>query len=168
LGEVSEGSIRSGLLGEPPSEYYELIFPLCEQGAIDFVPIDWVELDVWLDFEPFQCEDGIRGQHLAKEWDHWFQKQLAACSSSEIPFNSIDFDEITRRKYDWLQQISPQSYHLQWVCRHLIMIQRIKNAIKQHEGQRILCIVGADHNHVIYEGLMEVEGIELIYPLRRG
>jgi hypothetical protein len=48
------------------------------------------------------------------------------------------------------------------------MIQRIKNAIKQHEGQRILCIVGADHNHAIYEGLMEVEGIKLVYPLRRG
>jgi hypothetical protein len=42
-----------GYWGEPASEYWELIFPLCEEHRIIFVPIDWFELDVWNDFDPF-------------------------------------------------------------------------------------------------------------------
>lgn len=164
--KYQEDKTNRGYWGEPSSEYYELVFPMCEQEGIDFVPIDWVELDVWLDFDPFQCEDASRGHEQANEWERWFQKQLATCASSEIPFNSFDFDAVTRLKYEWLEQISPQAYLIRWVCRHLIMIQRMKNAIMQHAGKRILCIVGADHNHAIYDGLIGVEGIELIYPLR--
>ncbi|PWW04889.1 hypothetical protein DFQ01_106174 [Paenibacillus cellulosilyticus] len=158
---------NQGYWGEPPSEYYELIFPLCERRGIVFVPIDWVELDVWLEFDPFQCGDEILGQELAEEWERWFRKQLATCANSEIPFNTVEFDAVTQQKYEWLQQINPQSHLIRWECRHLIMVQRMKNAIKQHEGKRILCIVGADHNHAIHEGLLGEEGIELIYPLSR-
>src|SRR5689334_11019837 len=42
-----------GYWGEPASEYWELIFPICEERGIDFVPIDWFELDVWNNFDPF-------------------------------------------------------------------------------------------------------------------
>lgn len=47
------------------------------------------------------------------------------------------------------------------------MIQRIKNAIKGHSEKKILCIVGADHNHSLYEGLITEKDIQLVYPLSR-
>ncbi|SYX82957.1 hypothetical protein [Paenibacillus alvei] len=42
----NDKSLR-GYWGEPASEYWDLISPLCEQHNIEFVPIDWFELDVW-------------------------------------------------------------------------------------------------------------------------
>ncbi|WP_253806022.1 hypothetical protein [Paenibacillus sp. Cedars] len=33
-----------GYWGEPASEYWDLIFPLCEEKKYEFVPMDWVEL----------------------------------------------------------------------------------------------------------------------------
>ena len=49
-----------GYWGEPASEYWDLIFPLCEELNIDFVPIDWVELDVWMDFDPFKNHNELQ------------------------------------------------------------------------------------------------------------
>lgn len=159
-------STYQGYWGEPPSEYWDLIFPLCEEMKYDFEPIDWVELDVWIDFDPFiGFIEPIRGEYNA-ELDRWFEKQLSTLNSSSLPFNSSEWDEVTKQKYAWLEQINPRSHLLRYVCRHLIMIQRIKNAALKHTGKRILCIVGADHNHSLYEGLVSERDIQLIYPLR--
>lgn len=157
-----------GYWGEPPSEYWNLIFPMCEERSYKFVPIDWVELDVWLDFDPFKHYEPSQQEHLNKELEDWWQKQLAASESSTLPFNSVAFDTITKQKYEWLKQIDPISHTVRWDCRHHIMIQRIKNAIREHPGQRILCITGADHNHALYEGLVTEKDLELIYPLNKG
>ncbi|TLS53934.1 hypothetical protein FE782_00855 [Paenibacillus antri] len=155
-----------GYWGEPPSEYWDLIFPLCEEKKYGFEPIDWVELDVWMDFDPFNgFNKEIRGEYNA-ELDRWFEKQLTALDSSVLPFNSTEWDNITKQKYLWLEKVNPQSHLFRYTCRHLIMIQRIKNAVKKHSGKRLLCIVGADHNYAVYEGLVSETGIQLIYPLR--
>ncbi|MWC27679.1 hypothetical protein [Paenibacillus sp. MMS18-CY102] len=155
-----------GYWGEPASEYWDLIFPLCEEEKIEFEPIDWVELDVWTDFDPFVSFEEHEQQQLNAEWEQWFERQLATCGSSVLPFNSYAFDAVTKQKYEWLERINPQAHMFRWTCRHLIMLQRIKNAMKKHADKRILCIAGADHNHVLYEGLMAEKGIQLVYPLR--
>ncbi|MZQ81276.1 hypothetical protein GQF01_03950 [Paenibacillus sp. 5J-6] len=158
--------ILRGYFGEPPSEYWDLIFPLCAELKFDFVPIDWVELDVWKDFDPFKPYSEEQRSSLNAELEQWFQRQLSTWNSSVIPFNSLEYDHITKQKYAWLEQINPESHVFRWTCRHQIMIQRIKNAIDRHQGKRILCIVGADHNHEIYEGLVKTKGIQLVYPLK--
>ncbi|WP_018756303.1 hypothetical protein [Paenibacillus terrigena] len=158
---------HQGYWGEPASEYWDLIFPLCKEKSFDFVPIDWVELDVWMDFDPFQSFDEFQRQALNDELEQWFQRQLSTWDTSSIPLNGAAYDTITKQKYEWLEQINPQAHLFRWVCRHLIMIQRIKNATKLHAGKRILCIVGADHNHALYEGLIAEQDIELVYPLRK-
>ncbi|MDO7908658.1 hypothetical protein Q5741_19910 [Paenibacillus sp. JX-17] len=155
-----------GYWGEPASEYWELIFPLCEERQIEFVPIDWVELDVWLDFDPFLNYEEEQQQQLNNELEQWFEKQLTACRSGLLPFNSADFDKVTTQKYEWLEQMNPRAQILRWECRHLIMIQRIRNAIRQHKGKRVLCIVGADHNHVLYKELSGEQDLHVVYPLR--
>ncbi|MEK8128044.1 hypothetical protein WMW72_09035 [Paenibacillus filicis] len=66
-----EDRTHRGYWGEPPSEYRELIFPLCEQEQVEFVPIDWVELDVWLDFDPFRGDDDNEREALKAELERW-------------------------------------------------------------------------------------------------
>lgn len=155
-----------GYWGEPPSEYWDLIFPLCEEMKYDFEPVDWVELDVWQDFDPFIGFNEQMHSEYNAELERWFEKQLTTLGSSILPFNSSDWDNVTKQKYVWLEEINPQSHLFRYVCRHLIMIQRIKNATRKHSEKRILCVVGADHNHALYEGLVSDRDIQLIYPLR--
>jgi hypothetical protein len=154
-----------GYWGEPASEYGELIFPLCEQKNIEFIPVDWVELDVCRDFDPFRKYSTAERDQLKRDLLQWDEKLYAVCNQSQIPFNSQLYDEITRAKYKWLEKLDPEVHLFRWLNRHLIMIQRIKNAIVLHDGKRLLCIAGAAHNHCYYEGLL-TEPIELIYPLR--
>lgn len=86
-------------------------------------------------------------------------------SIGNIPFNSDEFDELTKQKYDWLYQINPTAQNVRWGVRNQIMIQRVKNTYHLNPDKKILCIVGADHNYVFKEQLMK-EPIELIYPIR--
>lgn len=156
-----------GYWGEANSEYWELIFPLCEQQNYEFVPIDWAELDVWMDFDPFnRYEDRIR-EKLKQEQERWFHKQLLVCKNGSLPFNNLEYDRVTRDMYDWLAQVNPQSHLFRWVCRHLIMVQRVKNAVNQHKKGRILCIIGADHNYMLHDQLRLEQDIDLVYPLRK-
>lgn len=150
---------------EPASEYWRLIFPICEDRNIEFVPVDWLELDVWIDFDPSVKLTPKQKEQYELELSYWDERQLEICSQSPIPFNSFALDEITRAKYVWLSQINPEVHIFRWINRHLIMIQRIKNTIRKHQGKRILCIAGADHNPYFYDSLKDEE-IQLIYPLK--
>lgn len=154
-----------GYWGEPASEYWELVFPLCEEHNIPFVPIDWFELDVWNAFDPFNGYSDVERKELEQRDDHWFVEQMETYQFGEIPFNSKEFDRVTRQKYEWLHQVNAKAQNFRWVVRNQIMIQRVKNTIEAHPGKRILCIVGADHNYIFQEELM-IEPVELLYPLR--
>ncbi|MGF9695713.1 hypothetical protein [Paenibacillus sp. MABNR03] len=154
-----------GYWGEPASEYWELIFPLCEEYNIEFVPIDWFELDVWNNFDPFIGYSEVQREELEKTDDEWFLKQMNTYDAGNIPFNSVEFDEMTKRKYEWLNQVNPDAQNFRWVVRNQIMIQRVKNTCHSNPGKRILCVVGADHNYLFKEGL-NTEPIQLVYPLR--
>lgn len=37
----------SGILGETQNEYPHLIFPICQEKGIEFVPVNWFEEDVF-------------------------------------------------------------------------------------------------------------------------
>jgi hypothetical protein len=128
--------------------------------------LDWLEIDVWRDFDYFAVftkEERLKLEGLLSEW---CEKQFSICDQSTIPFNSFALDHVTKEKYEWLAIINPEVHQVRWVCRHLIMVQRINNAIAKFEGKRILCIAGADHNPYLSSNL-KGENIDLIYPLRR-
>ena len=154
-----------GYWGEPASEYWDLIFPLCEELNIKFVPIDWVELDVWNNFDPFATFSQEEANALKAVQDEWFEKQMRTFTSGSIPFNSDEFDEVTRQKYEWLYQLNPQAQNIRWDVRNLIMVQRVRNEVKCSPGKRILCIVGADHNY-FFKDELEKDTIQLIYRIR--
>ncbi|WNQ12285.1 hypothetical protein MJA45_04345 [Paenibacillus aurantius] len=154
-----------GYWGEPASEYGELIFPLCANRNIEFIPIDWFELDVWNNFDPFAKlseEEKKKGITMEEEW---FGKQMATSSFGSIPFNSKEFDQVTRKKYEWLEQWNLRSFNFRWTIRNLIMIERVKNTIGANQGKRILCLVGADHNYFFVDELKD-QDVEFHYPLR--
>jgi hypothetical protein len=149
---------------KPASEYYELIFPLCLQNDIEFVPIDWCELDIWFDFDPFVTFPVEKQDQLERQLKEWDEKIRSSWDKGCIPFNSNAYDTLARAKYEWLHSINPVAQNLQWVCRNLIMAQRIKNAVQLHEGKRILTIVGADHNYILRD-LLQGDNWILEYPL---
>ncbi len=159
-----EDNTDKGYWGEPASEYWDLIFPLCEEKKLDFVPIDWFELDVWnnfgadLDFSEDQKKDF---QVMEKDW---FAKQLQTSEYGKIPFNSKEFDVITKKKYEWLKDLNEKSYQLRWHIRNQIMVERVRNTYKKYPNKRILCTVGADHNY-FFEKELKQDSIEFIYPI---
>ncbi|WP_172193678.1 hypothetical protein [Saccharibacillus qingshengii] len=161
-----QNSLDRGYWGEPASEYYESIFPLCEEKGYAFEPIDWVELDVWNDFDPMRHYSEEARIKLEAKSGEWWEKQLAAAGKGTVAFNCEAFDETTRLKYQWLERLDAEAHAFRWTGRHIIMMQRIKNAIKRHPGKKMLCIVGADHNHVLNEELRKMEQLEVWYPLK--
>ncbi|WIV20318.1 hypothetical protein QPK24_06385 [Paenibacillus polygoni] len=154
-----------GYWGEPASEYGDLILPLCEEKQIQFIPIDWFELDVWNNFGPFvNLPDDQKNIYELMEKD-WFTEQLQTSLHGEIPFNSKEFDVITKQKYAWLKDLNERSYQLRWNIRNQIMVERVRNTYEKYPDKRILCTVGADHNYFFEEELRK-DPIEFIYPIR--
>lgn len=149
---------------EPASEYYDLIFPLCRSKNIEFIPIDWCELDVWFDFDPFVKFPKDKQDELERQLNQWDENIRSTWDKSPIPFNSDAYDTLAKEKYDWLYSINPKSQYVQWICRNQIMAQRIANAARLYKDRRILTIVGADHNYILHELLKDGEW-NLVYPL---
>ncbi|WEG14497.1 hypothetical protein PU629_09125 [Pullulanibacillus sp. KACC 23026] len=152
-------------MGETQPEYPKLIFPLCEENDINFVPINWFEEDIFEE-EPFDKFDYNTKMQLEERLDMWKDKQLSKWNQSDIPLNSLEYDDITKEMYSWLHSINPEVQNIVWSTRHYIMVARVKNAIKRYPNKRILCIHGADHNYWYYQSLKNEESIKLIYPLR--
>ena len=160
---LQEGNPK-GIYEETQNEYPNLIFPLCEEYNIKFVPINWFEFDVFkgrFDNAPIETRKQLESQLLK-----WTEEQLSSFDKGTIPFNSAEYDQITKEKYEWLHRVNPDVENINWNARHYIMIARVKNAIEQYKGKRILCIHGADHNYWYYESLKNIKNVEVIYPLR--
>jgi hypothetical protein len=129
------------------------------------VPINWFEEDVFQE-EPFSKFDIESKDQLEKKLFDWNQRQFSTWNKGTIPFNSLDYDAVTREMYEWLHNVNPDVQSIVWNARHYIMLARVKNAIRRHLGQRILCINGADHNYWYHQVLQKEKEIDVVYPLR--
>ncbi|MFB4166803.1 hypothetical protein [Virgibacillus sp. JSM 102003] len=154
-----------GILGETQNEYPNVIFPLCEENNIKFVPVNWFEEDVFEE-EPFDKFDFRAKKQLEEELNEWNEKKLSTWNKGEIPFNSFDYDDVTNKMYKWLQTINPDVQNIVRNARHNIMVARVKKAVKKYPDKRILCIHGAYHNYWYHQSLTNEKEIELVYPLR--
>ncbi|NDI35051.1 hypothetical protein [Chengkuizengella sediminis] len=154
-----------GILKETQDEYPNLIFPLCKEKGIQFVPVNWFEEDVFVE-GPFDKFDPETREQLEAELDRWTEKQFETVHKGNIPFNSPGYDKVTEKLYEWLHGVNPELQNIRWNARHYIMVARVKNAAKKYAGKRILCIHGADHNYWYYKSLKNEEGIEVVYPLK--
>lgn len=151
-----------GYLG--PNEYRRLIIPLCEKKGIKFVPVDWFENDL-MNQDCFKGKSDSEIKILEKEIETLIENFWKVAKESEVPFNSLDFNNIVEKKHEFLQRVNPKVENLYWVCRNEIMVERIKHALEGNEGKRVLCTVGAEHNYYYCKGLEE-SNWEVIYPLK--
>lgn len=158
------GGDPRGIYEETQPEYPALIFPLSEEKGIEFIPVNWFEFDVFKG--RFDSFPQTKKEELETELSRWTARQLETWDSGSIPVNSLDYDRITREKYEWLHSVSPDVEDINWNARHFIMLQRVKNAIQAHEGKRILCVHGADHNYWYHSALQKVPQVQVVYPLR--
>lgn len=155
----------AGILGETQNEYSQLIYPLCQNRGIDFIPVDWFEEDLF-QMGPFDGFDSDTQTRLRTTLQEWNRRQLLTCDRGRIPFNSLDYDAVTEAMYAWLHDVNPDVQTIQWTIRHAIMLARVTAVIKGNSGCRILCIHGADHNYWYLRTLKSRQDIDLIYPLR--
>ncbi|HET7578254.1 MAG TPA: hypothetical protein VFK33_03160 [Bacillales bacterium] len=114
-----------GILGETQGEYPQLIFPLCEERGIDFVPVNWFEEDVFEE-EAFDQYDSDTRKQLEEKLNEWNKRQLATWNEGNIPLNSFVYDEITNEMYKWLHRVNPEVQNIVWNARHYIMVARVK------------------------------------------
>lgn len=152
----------NGYLG--PYEYRNLIIPLCEKNSIEFIPVDWFEDDL-IEY-PF---DGIFSEKEEKEYESQilekYDEIFKIAQQSEIPFNSFKFNEIVKKKQEFQHEKRPVESKVNWIARNYIMVSRIRKAIEDNKGKRILCTVGAEHNYFYYEELKRL-GYDVLYPLK--
>ncbi len=67
---------------------------------IKFVPVNWFEFDVFRGrFDEFDDEKQLE---LEEELSIWINRQLETWNNREVPFNSKEYDQITKEKYNWL------------------------------------------------------------------
>jgi hypothetical protein len=151
-----------GYLG--PFEYRNLIIPLCEKHHIQFVPVDWFERDLInysLDGQLSEIQQKNYEKEIMKIYDEIFRIAI----QSKIPFNSFEFNELVKEKHKLQNEKEPIDNIVNWITRNYIMIARIKNAIENNKGKRILCTVGAEHNYFYYEELKKL-GYAIVFPLK--
>lgn len=121
---------------------------------------------MWNNFSPFvDFPEDQKNVYELMEKD-WLTEQLQTSQYGEIPFNSKEFDVITKQKYAWLEDLNERSYQLRWNIRNQIMVERVRNTYEKYPNKRILCTVGADHNYFFEEELKK-DPIEFIYPIRK-
>lgn len=152
----------TGYLG--PNEYRKLILPLCEREAIQFVPIDWFD-DECLSLDYFEGMTQKRKQEIEAEFSKLTEHYISLGQSSEIPFNSIAFNEYIERKQDFQHTINPEVHKIYWTKRNDIMISRVQETMKQNPGKRILCTVGVEHVYLYCKHLQD-RNWDIVFPVK--
>jgi len=151
-----------GYLG--PSEYRELIIPLCERKGIKFIPIDWYEDDM-VDMDYFKGKSELEINDLEKQFESIMNVYIEVAKKSTIPFNSLAFNDVVKSKQDFQNSINPEVHNVYWTCRNQLMTYRIKKVLDANKGKRVLCTVGAEHNYFYCKELQAIDW-KMIYPLK--
>ncbi len=152
----------SGYLG--PNEYRRMIIPLCEKENIKFVPVDWFEDDM-IGLSYFRNYDKPTQEALLNEVEQKYKGIFELGKRSKLPLNSIEWNEVTREKQNWLGSLDSTLHNIYWIARNQLMLERIKKVINENKDKRILCTVGAEHNYFYYDELKKLN-CELVFPLR--
>lgn len=152
-----------GYLG--PNEYKRCIIPLCEKHNIKFIPVDWFEEDIArLNYLEDKSEEEI--EDINRIFESITKEYIEIGKRSKIAFNSFEFNEFIQGKQNFQQELNPKVHNIYWTARNQIMIERIKNALKENESKKVLCTVGCEHNYFYYKELKSLNDWQIIYPLK--
>ena len=160
-GEVRRSDYEQNAEYQGPSEYRRYIFNYCKERGIPFIPCDFFrDEDIELAQRPIEAPD-----EAEKEFEALIQEFFAAGSGSEIPFNSPEFNEVTRKKQALQYKYAPEVQEIIWNQRNREIVKNITAVVRENEGKNILVIFGAEHIYWLAEELGRLEGVTIRFPL---
>ncbi|WP_322202771.1 DUF5694 domain-containing protein [Acutalibacter intestini] len=151
-----------------PSEYERYIFDYCKSRGVPFVPCDyWTEEDYQLsqkegDILEAKLPEGSEG---AKQWEAMMNQFMEAGLRAEIPFNSVEFNDIARYKHEMQGAMSPETHRQIWIERNCRITENIRKVMAEKSGKKILVIFGAEHSYWFADEFSKDKTINLVFPL---
>lgn len=151
-----------------PAEYDRYIFAYCKEHSIPFIPCDYWTME---DYELTQKEGDILeaalpdGSERGKQWEAMMQAFMEAGLQSDIPFNSVEFNGIARRKHELQGAYSPETHQATWINRNHRIVENLRAVMKKHPGKNILVIFGAEHSYWFVDRFENDTTINLVFPL---
>jgi len=152
----------SGYLG--PSEYRNLIIPLCEEYKIEFKPIDWFENDM-RKLSYFDGKTQFQIDEFNKNFDEVMKRYFKSAQESEIPFNSHKFNSVVKEKQRVQEKLNFEVHQEYWIKRNMLIVEKLKEIISKYQDKRVLCVFGAEHVYEIYDKIQACE-IKVVFPLK--
>lgn len=166
-GEVRQSDIDS-CEKHYPIEYDRYIFNYCKSRGIPFVPCDyWTEKEVQL-----QQQEGnnleakaTANPEIEKQWNAVVQELMEAGLKSSIPFNSVECNDLARRKHELQEELSQETHKITWVERNRRIVENIRKAIEENHGKNILVIFGAEHSYWFVDEFSKDDNLRVTFPL---
>lgn len=160
-GEVRPTDYESNADYQGPSEYRRYVFNYCKERGIPFLPCDFFrDEDVELAQRPLDVPE-----KAAKEFEQLMQDYIAIGANSVPPFNSAGFNALVEKKQAFQYKYAPEIHEIIWNRRNHEIVENIKAAVREHEGENILVIFGAEHTYWLAEELGKLEGVSIRFPL---
>jgi hypothetical protein len=157
-----EQEVYNDYLG--PNEYRKLIIPLCDEHDIHFIPIDWfTDHLVHLKYSDGMSKEEI--EEAEKYFNTIFEQYMKVGMSSELPFNSSEFNDFIKAKQEYQENLNAEVHGEYWLKRNEMMLSQIKKVMMDYEEKRILCTVGCEHVYKFLEELKKSE-CKLEFPLK--
>lgn len=151
-----------------PAEYDRYIFDYCKSRGVPFIPCDYWTME---DYELTQKESDVLeaalpdGSEGAKQWEAMMQAFMEAGLKSDIPFNSVEFNDIAQRKHGLQNTYSPETHRQTWVERNRRIVENIRKVTAENAGKNILVIFGAEHSYWFADEFAKDKTINLVFPL---
>ena len=151
-----------------PAEYDRYLFAYCKERGIPFIPCDYWTIE---DYELTKKESDILEAAMpddseeAKQWEAMFNDFMAAGFASDIPFNSVQFNDVARRKHQLQAAYSPETHQSTWINRNRRIVENLRTVIEKYPGKNILVIFGAEHSYWFVDEFAKDKTINLVFPL---
>lgn len=166
-GEVRPEDLENGEK-KYPIEYDRYIFDYCKSRNIPFVPCDYWTME---DYELTQKEGDVLeaalpdGSEGAKQWEAMMQDFWESGLKSEIPFNSVEFNNIARHKHELQNTYSPDAHRQTWAERNRRIVENLRKVIVENPGKNILVIFGAEHSYWYIDEFGKEEALRVTFPI---
>lgn len=162
-GEVRKDDYEQNREYQGPSEYRRFIFKYCEERGIKFIPCDQYE-DSDIEYTRRMEQIEVTDEEM-KEFQRLMEAYMKVGTSSEMPFNSIEFNAIVERKQAFQGQFDPEAHGIIWDNRNNAIVNNVLRVIHDNPNTNILVIFGAEHIYWLKNAFEKMENIEIVFPL---
>ena len=160
-GEVRKEDYEQNREYQGPAEYKRFIFQYCKDRKIKFVPCDQYDDS---DVENNEREVEV-SEEDAKEYQHIMEMYMSVGTSSKLPFNSDEFNDLVEKKQAFQEKFDPEFQNIIWNERNKAIVENILQVIHDNPTANILVVFGAEHIYWLKNAFSKLENIEIVFPL---